>query len=173
MIAFLSLNLSLLVHFFLKSTHKLNLLFECLFFIYAPLLLFLLQLAIPRLLFLLDLELLDLNLLFLSHTQQLDMLFLNFVIHAVLLSCLLYLISFLLKLFVKFLANQSLALLLTQHCLFLLFVVKQLVELLDSGPFIILCNFTVNLCQRRYPARSDGYVVIYSLGLGGTRLRLL
>ena len=173
MIAFLSLNLSLLVHFFLKSTHELNLLFECLLFINAPLLLFLLELAISRLLLLLNLELLDLDLLFLSHTQQLDMLFLNFVIHAVLLSGLLHLISFFLKLFVKFLTNQSLAFLLTKHRLLLLLVVKQLVELLDCGPFIIFCNFTVNLCQRRNPARSDGYVVIYSLGLGGTWLRLL
>jgi hypothetical protein len=71
-------------------------------------------------------------------------------------------------LLIKLLTNESSALLLAQHALLLLFVVKQLVELLDSGPLIIFCDFTVNLSLSSYSAGGHGDVIIEN-----ARLRFL
>ena len=72
------------------------------------------------------------------------MLLLESLVH----SPLLFLTSFarllVLELFVELISDQSTTLLLTKHGLFLLFIVQKGVELLNSGPFILLSQLRVD-----------------------------
>jgi hypothetical protein len=49
-----------------------------------------------------------------------------------------------LDLSVELLSDQAFSLLVSHDCLFLFFVVQQGIELLDSGPFVILVDFGEN-----------------------------
>ena len=71
------------------------------------------------------------------------MFLLKLVIHLLFILPLLASLLFGLNLLVKFLSNQTLALLLTEHGLFLFLVMKKLVEFLDCSPLIFLLDFTV------------------------------
>jgi hypothetical protein len=73
------------------------------------------------------------------------MFFLNLDIHFVFFFELFRSFGLLLQLFVKLLSYESTAFLLSENCLFLFLVVKQLVEFLDSCPFIVFGNLAVNL----------------------------
>jgi hypothetical protein len=53
-----------------------------------------------------------------------------------------------LDLFVEFLAHQATALRLTKLRLFLLFIMKELVELLNGCPFVFFCNLRVDFSKR-------------------------
>ena len=124
------------------------------------------ELAITALLLLHDLFALLLSLLLLSLAEKLDVLFLKgFVltalVHFVNVSILLFL-----HLLVKLVADQSSALLLSKHGLFLLLVVQQGVELLDSGPLVLLGQLRVNFGASAGLAGGDTHLV--GLSTGGT-----
>jgi len=117
------------------------------------------ELAVPTLFLLLDLILLGSQLFLLSLAKELDVLLLESLVHATLAHLTGLTIFLLLKLFVQLCADQSAALLLTEHCLLLLLVVEQGVELLDGGPFVLLCQLRVDFCTAVSLTRSDAVLI--------------
>ena len=74
------------------------------------------------------------------------MLFLEGLVHAALIHLTILTLLLLLHLLVELIANQSTALLFAKHCLLLLFVVKQSVELLNGSPLVLLSELRVDFC---------------------------
>ena len=170
--ALLLLELTLHFHFFLKSVHKVNLSLKSFLVLLALPLLFFTELAITTLLLLLDFLVLGLDLLLLTLTKESNVLFLEGFVHATLIHLRVFAILLLLHLLVELLSNQSTALLLTEHCLLLLLVVKQSVEFLNGGPLVLLSELRVDFRLAVNLTRRNAYVVTSLLpdgsGLGAT-----
>lgn len=92
--------------------------------------------------------------LLLPHAQQLDVFLLQLVVDFVFFAVGLLARSFFDQLLVELLTHEPLALLLPQLSLLLFLVVQKLVEFLNCGPLVLLCDLRINFGERG-PRRRD------------------
>jgi len=120
---------------------KLDLLRELIFGFIALSLLLVIKLAVSAFLFSADLLSLSMSLFDFTLSEKFNVLFLQLFVHTTLSYLFLFAVFLLLDLSIEFVLDQLAALLLSNHSLFLFFVVQQRVELLNSSPLVVLCKF--------------------------------
>jgi len=99
------------------------------------------------------------KLLLLTLSKKLHVLILKSLVHATFLQLSGLSFALLCHLLVELIADESTSLLFSQDGLFLLLVVKQSVEFLDRGPFVLLSELRVDLSTAISLTRSDTILV--------------
>jgi hypothetical protein len=142
----LQLNSFFSIHLVSKSTNELHLLDQLFLLLQLPPLLLFLQLSVSHLLFSYHPFSQRLLLLPLLSLHQLYVLLCLIVVLLTLLLLLHHLVFLQLHLFLQLLLHQSLSLILSLQCCFLLLKVKQSIEFLNSCPLIVLIYLCKHLC---------------------------
>ena len=153
------LELSFHLHFLLEPVDHINFLAERGLVLGALALFLIAQLSVSTLLLLLYLFTLCSKLLLLTLSKKLHVLFLKSLVHATFLQLGGLSFTLLCHLLVELIADESTSLLFSQDGLLLLFVVKQSVEFLDRGPFVLLSELRVDLGAAISLTRSDTVLV--------------
>ena len=75
---------------------------------------------------------------------------------------------FLRNLSIEFLLDQSSSLLLAGNCLLLLLVMEKGIEFFDGSPFVLLCQFAVDLSSSRHTTWCNAHLIslFYAVRLG-------
>lgn len=133
-----------MLHFFLESCHKVDFGSESVLLISALALFLFSELPVTGDLLLHDLFLLEFCFLDLTFAEELNMFLLESLIHVIFSLENLFALNLLLELAVKFLSDKALSLSLPHDGLLLLLVVKEGVELLNGGPFVVFSDLRVD-----------------------------
>ena len=147
------------LHLFLQTVDELNLSFESVLIILALAEFLIFELTVTAIFFLLNLLTLSVKLFLLALAEEFNVLVLEVLVHTALFQLINLTALLLLHLFVELVTDQAAALLLAKHCLLLLFVVQQGVELLDGCPLVLLGDLRVDFGASIHLAGGDAHLV--------------